>query len=208
MNALVTLSSALPALVTSEGRGASKRFIEFFTITIRNAHTRRAYAQAAKEFLEWCESNGVTSIAAVQPLHVAAYAVNWRYCSAHGRRETPSHSDVFLGSCPDGCLRDRPHTTTACQLIHRIDGIGLCLHERFLLANQAGCWAIEAPAFKSSNGRMIKLQKDATNAFYGDHYFFLFFSCLGRKEFDPVDRTTRPRQSWHSCARIRGPFRG
>jgi integrase/recombinase XerC len=73
MNALVTLSSALPALVTSEGRGASKRFIEFFTITIRNAHTRRAYAQAAKEFLEWCESNGVTSIAAVQPLHVAAY---------------------------------------------------------------------------------------------------------------------------------------
>ena len=36
-------------------------------------HTRRAYAQATREFLGWCENAGVASIAAVQPLHVAAY---------------------------------------------------------------------------------------------------------------------------------------
>ena len=52
---------------------AQRRFLEFFAVTIRNAHTRRAYARAAGEFLAWCEARGVTSIGAVQPLHVAAW---------------------------------------------------------------------------------------------------------------------------------------
>jgi site-specific recombinase XerD len=39
----------------------------------RNPHTRRAYARAANEFLAWCANDGVTSITAVQPLHVAAW---------------------------------------------------------------------------------------------------------------------------------------
>jgi hypothetical protein len=39
---------------------------------IRNPHTRRAYARAAGDFLAWCASAGVSSITAVQPLHVAA----------------------------------------------------------------------------------------------------------------------------------------
>ena len=49
------------------------RFLEFFAANIRNKHTRRAYAQATREFLAWCESAGVASIASVRPLHVAAY---------------------------------------------------------------------------------------------------------------------------------------
>ncbi|WP_232283632.1 tyrosine-type recombinase/integrase, partial [Sphingomonas sp. PAMC 26617] len=40
---------------------------------MRNAHTRRAYARAAGEFLAWCDVRGVTSIPGVQPLHVAAW---------------------------------------------------------------------------------------------------------------------------------------
>jgi len=47
------------------------RFLEFFTANIRNPHTRRAYARAADEFLVWCSSAGVSSIGAVQPVHVA-----------------------------------------------------------------------------------------------------------------------------------------
>lgn len=50
-----------------------RRFLEFFVVTIRNVHTRRAYARAAGEFLAWCDECGVGSIAAVQPLHVAAW---------------------------------------------------------------------------------------------------------------------------------------
>jgi integrase/recombinase XerC len=55
------------------GNQACLRFLEFFAANIRNIHTRRAYAQATRKFLAWCESAGVASIADVRPLHVAAY---------------------------------------------------------------------------------------------------------------------------------------
>ena len=75
MNELVpiTVQPALPALVIAAGEGAKLRFLEFFAASIRNAHTRRAYAGAVGEFLAWCEGRGVASITAIQPLHVAAY---------------------------------------------------------------------------------------------------------------------------------------
>jgi integrase/recombinase XerC len=76
MNHLAPLPSPapqLPALVHAAGVRARKRFLEFFAANIRNRHTRRAYAQATREFLAWCESAGVASIDAVQPSHVAAY---------------------------------------------------------------------------------------------------------------------------------------
>lgn len=63
----------VPALVASAGDQAGIRFLEFFASAIRNAHTRRAYARAAGDFLAWCAGAGVSSITAVQPLHVAAW---------------------------------------------------------------------------------------------------------------------------------------
>ena len=69
----IVLPSSLPALIASADGPAQTRFLEFFAANIRNKHTRRAYAQATREFLAWCESAGVASIAGVQPLHVAAY---------------------------------------------------------------------------------------------------------------------------------------
>ena len=75
MNQLAPLaaSSNVPALVAAAGERASLRFLEFFAATIRNPHTRRAYGRAVAEFLAWCDKYGVTSIAAVQPLHVATW---------------------------------------------------------------------------------------------------------------------------------------
>jgi len=74
MNQLVPLvSPALPALVAVAGERASMRFLEFFAANIRNPHTRRAYYRAAEEFLAWCAEAGLPSIAAVQPVHVAAW---------------------------------------------------------------------------------------------------------------------------------------
>jgi site-specific recombinase XerD len=74
MNQLVALNSfTTPALVVSAGERASVRFVEFFASAIRNPHTRRAYARAAGDFLAWCAGAGVSSIIAVQPLHVAAW---------------------------------------------------------------------------------------------------------------------------------------
>ena len=59
----------MPAPATKPGRV----FFEFFVANIRNRHTRRAYAQAMREFLAWCERAGVASIVDVKPLHVTAY---------------------------------------------------------------------------------------------------------------------------------------
>jgi len=74
VNQLVPItSSTLPALVAAAGERAGMRFLEFFAANIRNPHTRRAYARAADEFLAWCSSAGMPSIAAVQPLHVATW---------------------------------------------------------------------------------------------------------------------------------------
>jgi hypothetical protein len=74
MNQLVPLSSIpLPAIINAAGARARIRFLEFFTVNIRNPNTRRAYAKAAGEFAAWCETIGLRSIAEVQPVHVAAY---------------------------------------------------------------------------------------------------------------------------------------
>ena len=76
MNQLASFSSPdhqVPALVAAADDKARLRFLEFFAAQIRNKHTRRAYAQATREFLAWCECAGLTSIADVTPLHVAAY---------------------------------------------------------------------------------------------------------------------------------------
>ena len=63
----------LPVLIAAAGERAATRYLEFFASTIRNPHTRRAYARTVTTFLAWCADHGVTTIGAVQPLHVAAW---------------------------------------------------------------------------------------------------------------------------------------
>ncbi len=76
MNTAIIVSSSapvLPALVSRAGERASWRFLEFFTVNIRNRNTRAAYGQAAGAFLRWCECRGITRIEDVQPVDVAGY---------------------------------------------------------------------------------------------------------------------------------------
>jgi len=74
MNSLSTTRSAsAPALIAAAGERASVRFLEFFAANIRNPHTRRAYYRAAQDFLAWCGSIGLSSITAIEPVHVAAW---------------------------------------------------------------------------------------------------------------------------------------
>jgi integrase/recombinase XerD len=65
--------AAVPALIAAAGERASIRFLEFFTVNIRNPNTRAAYGRAAGAFLLWCEDRGIIGLAQVQPVHVAAY---------------------------------------------------------------------------------------------------------------------------------------
>jgi integrase/recombinase XerD len=53
------LAMAVPAVIAATGPRASKRFIEFFTATIRNKNTRLAYARDVGAFLAWCEEHGL-----------------------------------------------------------------------------------------------------------------------------------------------------
>ncbi|MBG1233982.1 tyrosine-type recombinase/integrase [Aestuariivirga litoralis] len=71
--ALLVAESPLPPLVYAAGEKARMRFVDFFLSNIRNLNTRKAYAKAVGDFLSFCEQNGVTALAGIQPVHVAAY---------------------------------------------------------------------------------------------------------------------------------------
>jgi site-specific recombinase XerD len=66
-------SSQLPALIANVGPEGTKRFFEFFTVAIRNAHTRAAYYRAIQQFLAWCERAGYQHLEDIEPITVAAY---------------------------------------------------------------------------------------------------------------------------------------
>jgi integrase/recombinase XerD len=47
----------LPVIIRAQDERASRRFIEFFTSSIRNRNTRMAYARAVKQFFDWYENH-------------------------------------------------------------------------------------------------------------------------------------------------------
>lgn len=64
---------ALPAIVLAAGEEGARHFLNFFVASIRNRHTRRAYARQARDFLAWCEAGGLVTIRQVRTEHAAAY---------------------------------------------------------------------------------------------------------------------------------------
>jgi integrase/recombinase XerD len=64
--------SHLPAIILNAGDDAVKKFLEFFTVSIRNKNTRLAYARAIGQFFMWCEGRNL-SLFSIQPVSVAAY---------------------------------------------------------------------------------------------------------------------------------------
>jgi integrase family protein with SAM-like domain len=63
---------ALPAAILAHGERTTRRFIEFFTATIRNRNTRMAYARAVKQFFDWREDHRL-SLDDIEPIAIAAY---------------------------------------------------------------------------------------------------------------------------------------
>ena len=47
--------TVVPAIVAAAGDGASRRFLEFFAVTIDNPNTRAAYFHACRRFFAWCD---------------------------------------------------------------------------------------------------------------------------------------------------------
>ena len=63
---------SLPAAIAAQGERASRRFIEFFTATIRNRNTRSSYARAVKQFFDWCEGHRL-GLDDIEPIAISAY---------------------------------------------------------------------------------------------------------------------------------------
>ena len=63
----------LPTIIYSTGEQGLKRFVEFFTVNIRNANTRRVYHRNNCQFLDWCAEREIDELVEIQPVHVAAY---------------------------------------------------------------------------------------------------------------------------------------
>jgi integrase/recombinase XerD len=82
---VLDIAVMLPALIDRAGDRAALRFLEFFTVNIRNKNTRAAYTRAAADFLRWCEGQGIAELGRVQPVHVAAYIE-----LLQGRRSAPT----------------------------------------------------------------------------------------------------------------------
>jgi integrase/recombinase XerD len=62
-----------PILIERAGASTRKKFFEFFTVPIRNAHTRAAYYRAIEQFLAWVERAGYQHLEDIEPITVAAY---------------------------------------------------------------------------------------------------------------------------------------
>ena len=70
---LSPVAALQPAPLFTPTPKAAKRVLEFFTAQINNDHTRKAYLNATRRFADWCAAHGIGELAAVQPLHVAAF---------------------------------------------------------------------------------------------------------------------------------------
>jgi integrase/recombinase XerD len=62
----------LPAIIRARGERASRRFIEFFTASIRNRNTRMAYGRAVKQFFNWCDERRL-ELVDIEAITVATY---------------------------------------------------------------------------------------------------------------------------------------
>jgi site-specific recombinase XerD len=63
----------VPAIVAASGEDAARQFLNFFIASIRNRHTRRAYARQAFQFLAWCDARGCRELPSITTAHVSAY---------------------------------------------------------------------------------------------------------------------------------------
>lgn len=65
-------SALVPVVLKNAGAKASKKFLEFFAVRIRNRNTREAYYRALVDFFAWCDDHGI-EMNDIEPMLVAAY---------------------------------------------------------------------------------------------------------------------------------------
>ena len=62
-----------PLFVARLDVAALRTIVDFFALHLRNAHTRKAYAQSIGSFFEWCKKREITSLSSVSENDVQEY---------------------------------------------------------------------------------------------------------------------------------------
>ncbi|OLP15956.1 integrase [Leptolyngbya sp. 'hensonii'] len=97
----------LPAIVVEAGESTARRFMEFFLVSIRNKNTRMAYAQAVKQFLDWCEDRGL-EFSGISALAIAAYIERHPGSAPTINQHLTAIRSMFGWMVTGGILKDNP----------------------------------------------------------------------------------------------------
>jgi integrase/recombinase XerD len=76
--AVIEPAIALPPIILEAGEETTKRFIEFFLVNISNQNTRAAYAQALRDFFNWCHLERGLAFSQISAIAVSAYIAQHR----------------------------------------------------------------------------------------------------------------------------------
>jgi hypothetical protein len=117
----------LPAVIADTGKQAAKRFVEFFTATIRNPHTRRDYAHATGDFFAWCERHGLIPFTPIAP--PLPHSERPR-----GEKGTPGHDTVggthsariVTRRCVHASTMDREYELMTCRAAYPRGHVRIC----------------------------------------------------------------------------------
>jgi integrase/recombinase XerD len=63
----------MPNLLIAAGNQAVEPYLELFSVSIRNESTREAYSRAVREFLGWCDREGLRDMQDIQAKDVRKY---------------------------------------------------------------------------------------------------------------------------------------
>jgi hypothetical protein len=78
----VALHAVVPSLVAGATEQATRRFLEFFAVTLRNTNTRMPHYRAVVRFFAWCDRHRLGEVGAIKPLQVVPIL---RLCSGSSR---------------------------------------------------------------------------------------------------------------------------
>ena len=114
----------LPAAIAARGERAGRRFVEFFTATLRNRNTRMAYARAVKQFFDWCEDHRL-GLDDIEPIAIATYIeeLGSQIARPSVKQHLAAIRQLFdylvtggiLPSNPAGSVRGPKHVVTRCK---------------------------------------------------------------------------------------------
>ena len=87
----------LPRIISEDRRKARGAFIHFFTASIKNSNTRRAYARAVRDFFAYIEERrSGTTLHEMEPFMIAAF-IKQLFSSARSKQQYISALRMLFG---------------------------------------------------------------------------------------------------------------